>query len=139
MEEPAFQRWIPVAKQVVRRTLGLRWKDILEIYSYIPTIPVAEAIALEARRAGPRALHLRSAKDSCALGRRDGPDVQDEADPSRRERRDHRRGGRPAGVRGDLPARRAGGGGDRPRLRGGRRPFHGPDLRDGPDDPWTLV
>src|SRR2546427_4765884 len=52
MEEPAFQRWIPVAKQVVQRTLGLHWKDVLEIYSYIPTIPLAEALALEARRAG---------------------------------------------------------------------------------------
>ena len=52
MGEPAFQQWIPVAKQVVRRTLGLRWRDVLEIYSYIPTIPLAEALALEARRAG---------------------------------------------------------------------------------------
>ena len=52
MEEPAFQRWIPVAKQVVQRTLGLHWKDILEIYTYTPTIPIAEALALEARRAG---------------------------------------------------------------------------------------
>ena len=33
-------------------TLGLRWKDVLDIYSYIPTIPLAEALALEARRAG---------------------------------------------------------------------------------------
>jgi len=52
MEEPAFQKWIPLANQVVRRTLGLRWKDVFEIYSYIPTIPLAEALALEARRAG---------------------------------------------------------------------------------------
>jgi len=52
MEEPAFQRWIPLANQVVCRTLGLRWKDVLEIYSYIRTIPLAEALALEARRAG---------------------------------------------------------------------------------------
>ena len=52
MEEPAYQRWIPLAHQVVRRTLGLRWKDVLEVYSYIPTIPIAEALALEARRAG---------------------------------------------------------------------------------------
>jgi len=49
---PAFVKWIPLAKQVVRRTLGLRWKDVLDIYSYIPTIPLAEALALEARRAG---------------------------------------------------------------------------------------
>src|SRR5438093_3003040 len=52
MEEPAYQRWIPLAHQVVRRTLDLRWKDVLEVYSYIPTIPIAEALALEARRAG---------------------------------------------------------------------------------------
>jgi leucyl aminopeptidase (aminopeptidase T) len=45
-------RWIPLAKQVVERTLRLRWNDVLDIYSYIPTIPVAEALALEARRAG---------------------------------------------------------------------------------------
>jgi aminopeptidase len=49
---PAFMKWIPLAKQVVQRTLGLGWKDVLEIYSYIPTIPLAEALALEARRAG---------------------------------------------------------------------------------------
>ena len=30
----------------------MRWKDVLEIYSYIPTIPLAEALALEARRRG---------------------------------------------------------------------------------------
>src|SRR2546428_5327639 len=52
MGEPAFQRWVPVAKQVVRRTLGLRRRDVLEIYTYIPTIPLAEALALEARRVG---------------------------------------------------------------------------------------
>src|SRR5467141_5417430 len=52
MGEPAFQQWIPVAKQVVRRTLGLRWRDVLEIYPYPPTIPLAEALALEAPRAG---------------------------------------------------------------------------------------
>jgi leucyl aminopeptidase (aminopeptidase T) len=45
-------RWIPLAKQVVERTLGLRWKDVLDIYSYVPTVPLAEALALEARRAG---------------------------------------------------------------------------------------
>ena len=50
--EPRFEKWIPLARQVVERTLGLRWKDVLDIYSYIPTIPVAEALALEARRAG---------------------------------------------------------------------------------------
>lgn len=47
-----FERWVPLAKQVVHRSLGLRWKDALEIYSYIPTIPLAEALALEARRVG---------------------------------------------------------------------------------------
>src|SRR3989442_5733983 len=52
MEEPAFQRWIPLANQVVRRSLGLGWNDVLTIYSYIPTIPLAEALSLEARRAG---------------------------------------------------------------------------------------
>ena len=45
-------KWIALAKQVVQRTLGLSWKDILDIYSFIPTIPLAEALALEARRAG---------------------------------------------------------------------------------------
>jgi len=52
MEGPAFERWIPIANQVVRRSLGLRWKDVFEIYAYPPTIPLAEALALEARRAG---------------------------------------------------------------------------------------
>src|SRR3989454_2470699 len=52
MGEPAFQQWIPVAKQVVRRAVGLRSRAALEIYSYIPTIPLAEALALEARGAG---------------------------------------------------------------------------------------
>lgn len=36
---------------VVERSLGLRWKDVLDIYGYIP-IPLAEALGLEARRAG---------------------------------------------------------------------------------------
>jgi len=49
---PAFERWIPLARQVVRRSLRLDWRDVLQIYSYIPTIPLAEALALEARRAG---------------------------------------------------------------------------------------
>src|SRR5438093_8492460 len=47
-----FESWIPLARQVVRRSLGLRWKDVFEIYTYPPTIPLAEALALEARRAG---------------------------------------------------------------------------------------
>jgi aminopeptidase len=51
-QEPEFGRWLPLAKQVVRHSLGLRWNDVFEIYSYIPTIPLAEALALEARRAG---------------------------------------------------------------------------------------
>jgi len=50
--ELAFERWIPLARQVVRRSLRLGWEDVFEIYSYIPTIPLAEALALEARRAG---------------------------------------------------------------------------------------
>jgi len=49
---PEFERWIPLAKSVVRQSLDLRWNDVLEIYSYIPTIPLAEALAMEARRAG---------------------------------------------------------------------------------------
>jgi leucyl aminopeptidase (aminopeptidase T) len=48
----AFMKWIPLAKQVVQRTLGLGWKDVLEVYSYLPTVALAEALALEARRAG---------------------------------------------------------------------------------------
>ena len=51
-KEPEHKRWIPLARQVVHRTLGLRWKDVLEIYTYTPTIPLAEALALEARRQG---------------------------------------------------------------------------------------
>ena len=47
-----FERWIPLARKVVRKSLALRWNDVLEIYSYIPTIPLAEALAVEARRAG---------------------------------------------------------------------------------------
>lgn len=48
----AFEQWIPLARQVARTSLRLAWKDVLEIYTYIPTIPLAEALALEARRAG---------------------------------------------------------------------------------------
>ena len=48
----AFEPWIPLARQVVKTSLGLGWKDVLEIYTYVPTIPLAEALALEARRAG---------------------------------------------------------------------------------------
>jgi leucyl aminopeptidase (aminopeptidase T) len=48
----AFQRWIPLARMVVRQSLGLHWNDVLEIYSYVSTIPLAEALALEARRLG---------------------------------------------------------------------------------------
>jgi leucyl aminopeptidase (aminopeptidase T) len=50
--EPAFQQWLPLARQVARTSLRLGWKDVFEIYSYIPTIPLAEALALEARRTG---------------------------------------------------------------------------------------
>jgi leucyl aminopeptidase (aminopeptidase T) len=45
-------RWIPLSRQVVQKSLRLRWKDVFEIYTYPPTIPLAEALALEARRAG---------------------------------------------------------------------------------------
>lgn len=47
-----FEQWIPLARQVVRTSLQLRWKDVFEVYSYLPTVPIAEALALEARRAG---------------------------------------------------------------------------------------
>ena len=50
--EPAFERWIPLSRQVVQKSLRLHWKDVFEIYTYPPTIPLAEALALEARRAG---------------------------------------------------------------------------------------
>jgi len=49
---PDFKRWIPLARQVVQRSLGLCEKDVFEIYTYVPTIPLAEALALEARRKG---------------------------------------------------------------------------------------
>ncbi len=52
LTEPAFERWIPLSRQVVQKSLGLHWKDVFEIYTYPPTIPLAEALALEARRAG---------------------------------------------------------------------------------------
>jgi hypothetical protein len=51
-DRPEFERWTPLARQAVRRSLNLHWKDIFEIYSYVPTIPLAEALALEARRSG---------------------------------------------------------------------------------------
>ncbi len=47
-----FERWIPLARQVVRASLHLGWKDVFDIYTYPPTIPLAEALALEARRVG---------------------------------------------------------------------------------------
>jgi leucyl aminopeptidase (aminopeptidase T) len=47
-----FEKWIPLAQKVVRQSLALRWNDVLEVYSYIPTISLAEALALEGRRAG---------------------------------------------------------------------------------------
>src|SRR3989442_2039931 len=49
---PAFESWIPLARQVVHTSLRLGWKDVFTIYTYPPTIPLAEALALEARRAG---------------------------------------------------------------------------------------
>ncbi len=48
----AFRSWLPLARQVVHTSLRLHWKDVFEIYTYPPTIPLAEALALEARRAG---------------------------------------------------------------------------------------
>ncbi len=50
--DPAFAQWIPLARQVVRTSLRLGWKDVFTIYTYPPTIPLAEALALEARRVG---------------------------------------------------------------------------------------
>lgn len=47
-----FERWVPLARQVVRASLHLGWKDVFDIYTYPPTIPLAEALALEARRVG---------------------------------------------------------------------------------------
>src|SRR5213592_3488849 len=49
---PGFAQWIPLARQVVRTSLHLVWKDVFTIYTYPPTIPLAEALALEARRVG---------------------------------------------------------------------------------------
>jgi len=49
---PAFESWIPLARQVVRTSLRLGWKDVFTIYTYTRTIPLAEALALEARRVG---------------------------------------------------------------------------------------
>src|SRR3989442_10683377 len=49
---PPFESWIPLARQVVRASLRLGWKGVSEIYTYPPTIPLAEALALEARRTG---------------------------------------------------------------------------------------
>jgi len=49
---PAFEQWIPLARQVVRTSLSLGWEDVFEVYTYVPTIPLAEALALEARRVG---------------------------------------------------------------------------------------
>src|SRR2546429_7242006 len=50
--DPAFAQWIPLARQVVRTSLRLGWKDVFTIYTYPPTISLAEALALEARRVG---------------------------------------------------------------------------------------
>ena len=49
---PPFETWIPLARQVVRTSLRLGWKDVFTIYTYTATIPLAEALALEARRVG---------------------------------------------------------------------------------------
>jgi leucyl aminopeptidase (aminopeptidase T) len=47
-----LDEWIPLARQVVQTSLRLGWEDVFTIYTYPPTIPLAEALALEARRAG---------------------------------------------------------------------------------------
>jgi len=52
VEPGAFEHWTELARQVVRVSLRLGWSDVFEIYTYVPTIPLAEALALEARRAG---------------------------------------------------------------------------------------
>src|SRR2546421_12615122 len=49
---PPFESWIPLARQVVHTSLRLGWKDVFTIYTYPSTIPLAEALALEARRVG---------------------------------------------------------------------------------------
>src|SRR3989454_5635086 len=49
---PPFESWIPLARQVVHTSLRLGWKDVFTIYTYPPAIPLAEALALEARRTG---------------------------------------------------------------------------------------
>ncbi len=49
---PAFTPWLPLARQIARHSLHLTDRDGLEIYCYPPQIPLAEAIALEARRLG---------------------------------------------------------------------------------------
>src|SRR5436309_12593920 len=60
---PAFESWIPLARQVVRTSLRLGWKDVFTIYTYTLTIPLAEALALEARRAGSYTLLTRTTDD----------------------------------------------------------------------------
>jgi aminopeptidase len=52
IERGAFEHWTELARQVVRVSLRLGWNDVFEIYTYVPTIPLAEALALEARRTG---------------------------------------------------------------------------------------
>src|SRR5207245_447681 len=49
---PQFESWIPPPRQVLRASLRPRSKDEFEIYPYPSTIPLAEALALEARRMG---------------------------------------------------------------------------------------
>src|SRR5437899_10080183 len=49
---PGFAQWIPLARQVVRTSLRLGWTDVYIIYTNPPTTPLAEALALEARRVG---------------------------------------------------------------------------------------
>ena len=47
-----LEEWIPLAEQVVRTSLRLGENDVFTIYTYPSTIPLAEALALEARRVG---------------------------------------------------------------------------------------
>jgi len=47
-----YEQWVPLARQIVRTSLRLGWRDVFTIYTYPPTIPLAEALALEARRTG---------------------------------------------------------------------------------------
>ncbi len=51
-DAPAFARWLPLARQLTRTTVPLAEKDVVEIYTYPGALPLAEAVAFEARRRG---------------------------------------------------------------------------------------